>query len=116
MMTDVNVIALFGMYILILALHFGYAYWVLKTNRFSLELGIVRTRFQILSLLLLLNGFSISVFYYSNQMWIQVNIILHMLLTLDEVVRTWKNSLRLPFLLNHVLFAGLLLIFLNRTG
>ena len=98
----------FLFYFLVLAFHFSYAWWAISRSRFSLQVGGIRSPIHILSLLLLLNGFSLSVFAFSNQKWCLFNLGLHILLAGDEVVRMRAVPARWPFLMNHVLFAGLI--------
>jgi hypothetical protein len=98
-------------YLFVLIFHFAYASWVINTSQFSLQLGLARTPAQILGMLLLLNGFSLTCFVYPKRSWISVNIILHIILAGDEVIRSASIPGRLPFLLSHLLFYKILMIF-----
>ena len=100
---------LFISYILVLLFHFLYAYWAIRKQKFSLAVGSVQQPWLILVLLLVLNGVSLSVFVFPNPIWIQANIVLHLILTVDEIFRTRRVPARFPFLLNHILFSGILI-------
>ena len=104
----VNLIYFVWVYLLILGFHFGYAVWLLKKNPRSMVIGPIRSHFTIRLSLLILNSISLSVFAFPSPKWIQGNLVLQIALTLDEVLRVRKSILRLPFLVNHVLWAGLL--------
>ena len=98
-------------YTAILVIHFWYARYVLRNRLFSLTLGLFKTDASILGLLLALNSFSISVFFWPDKTWVWINIGFHLLMAIDEVVRTIKERRRWPFLANHLAFAAVVFEF-----
>src|SRR6185503_3281136 len=95
-------------YCLILAEHFAYALWAIRTRAFSLEIGKIRSARVLLFGLLFLNGISLSAFFLDSIPWAWVQVALHLALIVDEAIRMRRVPARVVFLGNHVLFAGLL--------
>lgn len=104
------------LYLVILALHFFYARYLLKTGRVDLSMGPIRSQKAILTGLLILNGVSLIAFTLPIPILIAFQIFLHVALALDEMWRTWKVRARWVFLLNHVLFTVLLTAWLVQVS
>jgi len=99
-------------YFLILAAHFGYAAHLIFAKKVSLAVGRISRPSTILVSLLAINGFSLSAFVWPRALWIELNVFYHFVLTVDEILRTKKAIYRWPFLVNHILFATSLIIWL----
>lgn len=96
------------LYVVVLALHFFYARFLIRHGRVDLAMGPIRSERAILSGLVILNGVSLIAFALPVPLVISLQIFLHAVLALDEMWRTWKFRARWVFFLNHALFTALL--------
>lgn len=103
-----NVIYYFFFYLFILGIHFCYAASLIKRRTVPMGVGTVQDSRWILILLLVINGLSLSVFFFQDLNWILFNIFFHVVLALDEIVRMRKYWPRWVFMVNHCAWAGLL--------
>lgn len=101
------------LYLVVFTGHFLYAYFLGKSSPESLFTFNINKLLDILIGLSLLNLISISVFIIPSPLWGQVNLLLHILLFYDEVIRCQRHGKRWPFALNHILFTLLIMQYLH---
>jgi hypothetical protein len=105
-------------YLAVLLEHAAYAAWLIRTRRADLSIGPIRTPTAILAGLLLLNGFSLGCFFWPAPLFLNVSLLFQLVLEFHELRLTRKRLmqmqsgplLRLPFVMNHVLFITALMM------